>query len=260
MRIWMVGLPVIMLAGTIGCAHNNTTAPASGIPLLSTSSAEKPATLNDRQTADVQIALARGVEKQGNPAQAIAAYEEAVKHDPHRGDALLRLAVLHDREGKFKESASYYEKALKESKGAADVHCNYGYSLYLQRRWAEAENHLRESIAKNNDNPQAHNNLALVLARTERGNEALGEFQRGGNSEAEAHANLGYVLTLDGHWEEARQEYGRALAVNPSLELARTGLKKLDTLATYAEARATAAAVAFSTPPATASVPTAANK
>lgn len=246
MRIRPIDCLLFCLACTAGCTHAPT--PAGGIPLLSTNASEKPATLDDRQAADVQIALARGIEKQGNHDQAIAAYKQAIQRDPHRSDAMLRLAIMHDRQGKFKESGSYYEKALKESKGAADIHCNYGYSLYLQRRWADAEQHLREAIAKSSDCAQAHNNLALVLARSERGTDALVEFQRGGSSPAEAHANLAYVLTLEGRWEEARQAYGRALAVNPSLEAAREGLKKLDTLAAYEQARADAVAVSAATP------------
>lgn len=243
-------LIVLGFAGMLGCQHTPT--PSSGIPLLSGQSADKPATLNDQQAADVQIALARNVEKQGNDAQAIAAYTDALQRDPHRADALLRLAILNDRQGKFKESASYYEKALRESKDAAVVHCNFGYSLYLQRRWAESEAHLREAVAKSNDSKQAHNNLALLLGRTERLDEARAEFRRGGSTEAEAHANLGFVLALDGHFEDARKEYQQALVLNPSLEAAKSGMKKLDTLAAYAEKRS-ADSVALGTPQASSS-------
>ena len=38
-------------------------------------------------------------------------------------------------------------KALKLSPGSPDIYCDMGYSLYLQRRSAEAEMNLRQAIA-----------------------------------------------------------------------------------------------------------------
>ena len=106
-----------------------------------------------------------------------------------------------------------------------------GYSLYLQRRWAEAEMNLRQAIAFDNKHSRAHNNLALVLAQNSRLNDALSEFHKGGSNAATAHANLAFVLTMERRWEEARAQYQLALAADPSSTELKTRLEQLDTLA-----------------------------
>ena len=144
--------------------------------LLSTS----PEKIGRRQNANVQVAMGRTSEQGGNLETAIAAYTEALKNDPHRADANQRLAVVHDRLGRFQESAGYYAKALAEAPGDAEIFCDKGYSLYLQRRWAEAEICLRQSIALKPKLARAHSNLGLLLVRDEKVDEALAEFRAAG--------------------------------------------------------------------------------
>ena len=105
---------------------------------------------------------------------------EALKNDPHRADANQRLAVVHDRLGRFQESAGYYAKALAAAPGDAEIFCDKGYSLYLQRRWAEADMCLRQAIALKPRLARAHNNLGLLLARDGKVDEALAEFRAAG--------------------------------------------------------------------------------
>ena len=100
-----------------------------------------------RQDANVQVAMGRTAELEGDFDTAMAAYHEALKNDPHRADANQRLAVVHDRMGEFKESAPYYAKALAVAPGDAEIFCDKGYSLYIQHRWAEADVCLRQAIA-----------------------------------------------------------------------------------------------------------------
>lgn len=221
-----VGL-VLALGGTVlgGCQSSGP----SGWAELALVRPDHGGRVSDRQAADVQVALGRTYEKHGRPDLAVAAYTDAVKRDPKRTDAYVRLAILNDREGKFKESAELYRKALQTSPGNADIFCDMGYSMYLQRRWAEAEMNLRQALALKPDHARAHNNLGLVLAHTDRAEEALAQFRKAG-TEAEAHLNLAFALTLDQHWDEARAQYELALAANPSLEQAKNGLRELDNL------------------------------
>jgi tetratricopeptide (TPR) repeat protein len=182
------------------------------------------------QEADVQISMGRVAEKQGNLDQAMGAYRAALTRDRSRADAYLRMAVLHDKQGKFRESADLYRKALALRPGDPDVYCDMGYSYYLQRRWAESEMNLRQAIAVDRDHRRAHNNLALLLAHDSRLDDALAEFGRAGSNPAESHMNLGFVLTMERRWELAQAEYQRALALDPSSQLAKDRLGQLNTL------------------------------
>src|SRR5262249_39428877 len=159
--------------------------------------------------------------------QALAAYQEALRRDPSRGDAALRAAALLDQQGKFAESEECYRKAEAARPGSADVACNRGYSLYVQQRWDEAEAALRQALARQPDHRRAHNNLGLVLARTGRAEEALGEFRKAGLDEADARVNLAFALTLQQAWPQARAEYARALTADPSSAPAKRGLEEL---------------------------------
>jgi Flp pilus assembly protein TadD len=105
-----------------------------------------------------------------------------------------------------------------------------GYSLYLQRRWGEAEMNLRQALALKPSHSRAHNNLALVLAHGERLDEAFAEFRKAGCTEADARVNMAFVLTLERHWPEARRHYERALAADPSSTPAKKGLEQLSVL------------------------------
>ncbi len=133
-----------------------------------------------RQDANVQVALGRNAEIEGDLDTAMAAYNEALKNDPHRSDANQRLAVVHDRLGRFQESAGYYAKALTAAPGDAEIFCDKGYSFYLQRRWAEADMCLRQAISLKPRLARAHNNLGLLLARDGKFDEALAEFRAAG--------------------------------------------------------------------------------
>src|SRR5207253_9547824 len=114
---------------------------------------------------------------------------------PSRVDAVARLAVLCDQQGDFTESARLHRQALAAEPANADGYCDYGYSLYLQRHWPEAEAALRQAVAIAPDHRRALNNLGLVLARTGMQSEALAAFRKAGCTEADAHANLAFALT-----------------------------------------------------------------
>ena len=177
---------------------------------------EPQANLTAAQQADMQIAMGRMTENQGDLVGAMASYREALGRDQKSAEAHTRMAVVHDKQGEFRESAELYRKALKLSPGNPDIYCDMGYSFYLQRRWAEAEMNLRQAIALNANLARAHNNLAMLLVRDMRIDAALEEFRKGGSDEASAHANVAFVLTTENRLEEARKYYEFALAANPS--------------------------------------------
>jgi hypothetical protein len=70
----------------------------------------------------------------------------------------------------------------------------------------------------------------LLLARTNRPDQALEEFARGGCSLAESRANLAFALMLEKRWGDAQKQFSMALAADPDLEAARNGLDTLHAL------------------------------
>jgi Flp pilus assembly protein TadD len=183
--------------------------------------------LTKRQVADVQLSLAQSLEREGELNAALDAYREVAEKHPQRATACWRMAVLHDRQGNVLESEGLYRRALKAEPTNPDIRCDFGYSLYLQKRWAEAEDQLRQAVASKSSHRRAHNNLGLLLAQTERLDEALVEFRQAGCQEAEARANVAFVLTLNHRWDEASAQYELALDANPGSAAAKAGLESL---------------------------------
>ena len=218
------------LIGLVGC-HQVPSRPGAPSPLgFGNEPKGGGTTITPAQEADVQISMGRVAEQRGDLDQAMAAYRAALDRDRRRADAYTRLAVLHDKQGKFRESAELYRKALALRPGDPDIFCDMGYSFYLQRRWAEAEMNLRQSLAVNPEHRRAHNNLALLLVRDNRLGDALAEFGKAGSDPVQAHMNLAFALTIDQRWESARAEYQRALALDPSSQLAKARLDELNNL------------------------------
>jgi Flp pilus assembly protein TadD len=216
------------LIGLAGCQQLSSRPGASRASWKNGTKTEGPIT--PAQEADVQISMGREAEVHGDLEQAMAAYRAALLRDDRRADAYLRLAVVHDKQGKFREAAEFYRKALTLRPGDPEIYCDMGYSFYLQRRWAEAEMNLRQALAVNPSHQRAHNNLALVLVRNDRLEDALAEFRRGGSDPAQAHNNLAFALTMDRRWDAARAEYQRVLALNASSPVAKARLDQLNAM------------------------------
>ena len=85
----------------------------------------------------------------------------------------------------------------------------------------------RATIAVNPESWMAHNNLAILLLKNERVDEAIGEFQeaiRLDPNYAEAHYNLGNAFLRQSRFAAARPHYEKALELNPNIAAARTNL------------------------------------
>lgn len=183
------------------------------------------AKVSRRQAADVEIAMGRTMEDSGDVAGAEAAYTRALEKDPRRADAEARLAVLAHGRGDAAASDEHFEKALKLAPDDPEILCDRGYSLYLRRSWADAEAHLRKSLARDPRNARAHNNLGLALARQGDREGALAEFARAGLDRGDAQANLALATAMEGRVDEARELYAAAVAAKPDSPAAREGLR-----------------------------------
>ena len=186
-----------------------------------------PAPITKERKLDVQMAVARSCENDGNTEQAIQVYQEVVKKDSRRAEAYHRLAILYDLKGDPQKAHEYYTTAIQKAPKNADLYCDLGYSCYLQRNWAEAEVNLRKALEERPGLARAHTNLGLLLGRTDHATEALAEFSQAGCDEAAARCNLAFALTLEEHGQEARQQYELALAANPNAAAAKQGLAAL---------------------------------
>lgn len=187
-------------------------------------------TLSDEQTFDVEFAMARTLEQQGDLTRAERAYRALLERKHDRPYVFHRLAVVCDRQNRFQDAEQNFKRAIALEPRDSVLLADYGYSLYRQRRWVESEQYLRQAVANDPADSRAHNHLGLVLCQVERRDEAIGEFLRAGCTEAEAHVNLALVLTMNDRFEEARHEYAIASQIGVSSPEAIERARQLDKL------------------------------
>ena len=180
--------------------------------------------LNNKQKADIQMALARSLEREGHADRAKKIYAQVIRKDASRADAYHRLAIIHDKNGESDKAIRNYRAALKRDPDNAQLHADLGYSHYLRQEWKPAEASLRKAIQLDGESARAHNNLGLLLARTGRDSQAIAEFTRAGCTEAEARSNLGFTQMLANNWKGARGQFEMSLAADPSSRNSREGL------------------------------------
>ena len=183
--------------------------------------------LTGSQVSDIQISLCRTLEQQGNLERARDGYRKLLQSDPKSSVAAWRLAVIHDRLGEIDKSEPFYRQAVEADAKNVELLADYGYSLYLKRRWAESEKILSEARRLEPKNARVQNNLGLLLAQTDRSEDALAAFRRAGCREAEAQSNLGLVLAINGRDESARKAFEKSLAIRGDGKTAKQGLTAL---------------------------------
>ncbi|QGJ69263.1 Hypothetical protein PBC10988_9330 [Planctomycetales bacterium 10988] len=176
----------------------------------------------------LQFTIARSLEKEGKNSEALGAYDKCIKLGKNDAEVYHRMAIVYDKIGEHLEAREFYKKALEKKPGDPEIYCDMGYSMYLQRRWSEAEMNLRQALAVDKFHGRSYNNLGLVLVRQNQVDEAVACFHRGGCSEEEVHTNIAVGLAMDGNLEKAREHYEYALNANPGSQTAKMGLARLD--------------------------------
>jgi tetratricopeptide (TPR) repeat protein len=137
---------------------------------------------------------------------------------PRDAGAAYALGVLYAEMGRTGEAERAYRKALALDPGHADARVNLG-SLYLAMgRPGSAEAEYRRAIMAQPGHALAHYNLGRILEGRRDWAGALLEYDQalGGDSGLDrAWNNRGVVLARLGRLEEAREAFGRALALAP---------------------------------------------
>ena len=188
-------------------------------PVAPASAGATPAATPGADLIEGQLALARLCERRGEVDQAEEYYNGLLKKTPQDARPHHRLAILAVQKGDFARAEEHYRVALAAAPNDVELLSDVGYTLYLQRRLPEAEACLRRALTLEPTHASATNNLALVVGTEGRFDEALMLFKRA-NPEAEAYANLAYVMAQNGQTARAQDTYLKALTLDQNLRVA----------------------------------------
>jgi tetratricopeptide (TPR) repeat protein len=118
---------------------------------------------------------------EGHTEEAVAEHERALALDPSNADAAYMLGVDHLFLGRFDKSLEYFEKAIQISPYDPALVYWYGSEAWTNfglKRYDQAIELARRSIAINPNNPYSHLALVAALALTDHDAEAREALQR----------------------------------------------------------------------------------
>jgi Flp pilus assembly protein TadD len=191
-------------------------APKANLPGAGDVTAAAPIQNNPLES---QFALARLCERRAENEQAEQLYKALLEKAPKDARLHHRLGVLSLQKSDFAQAEEHFCTAKSLAPPTAELLSDIGYCYYLQHRLPEAENALNDALRLEPTHAAAINNMALVLGKLGRTQESLDLFRRT-NSEAEAYANLAYVLAQNGELAQAEQLYLRALTLDNKMRAA----------------------------------------
>jgi tetratricopeptide (TPR) repeat protein len=175
--------------------------------------------------ADAHYTLGVLFWQKGDFDKAIAELQEAIRNQPSYAEAYYTLGTVLKQQGKLPEAAAALREAIRLQPDFAGAHTTLAAVL---RQLGDAQGAAEEAkagakIAASTNNLQAarfstNSGKRLLAAGDVDG--AMAQFRSALNAEpsyAEAHYQLGLALRQSGQKDEAKKEFQRAAALDPSL-------------------------------------------
>lgn len=152
--------------------------------------------------------------QQGNPALAIAQYQNAIEADPSLFRIHYKMGEMFLKKGLPQDAIQHFQEFLKHDDHDALTFEGLGEAYFRMGKEEEAEASFRKAIALNPDRWQTRNFLGMLLDRQKRHQDALAEYEQGLRlrpDEATLLNNAGLAYYLLGRYEDAVPSFQRAL-------------------------------------------------
>ncbi len=154
-------------------------------------------------------------QKEGQYAQAFAAYQKTVELNPFHVEAYNNLGVLYKEVGETDKAIKHYRKALAIDPNYVKAYNNLGVVLIRQEKLTEATAQFEHALELNPKNLESYTNLGVIYRRLGRMPEAVRAFEAALSIDpehAESHYNLALLLEGQGRIAEAVAHYRRFVA------------------------------------------------
>lgn len=175
---------------------------------------------------EVQFSIARAHEQEGNLGAALQTYEALYQANPVNAQVCHRLGVTKLRMGNVTEGVTYLMEADALDPDNAEIAGDIGYAYIQQGNFELAEQFLRQSLNINPSNKRNVGNLAMAVGFQGNMEESYTVY-RTVMTDAEAHANLGFIYSQLGQTERSIEHYSKALDQDPSLKTAGEALVQM---------------------------------
>lgn len=187
-------------------------------------SGEKPGTV-DAALAGAPKEAVKHYEKalkaasEGEPGKAVESLERALKVYSDFAPALNQLGLQYLKLNQPDKAADALQRALKLAPEEFGPNLNYGIVLFYQKRFADAERHLRLALTKRESSAAAHFYLGRTLIKSgsyaDAEKELVKALELGGDGIDEAHRFLGGIYREMGDNARAVASLEKYLSVEP---------------------------------------------
>ncbi len=165
-----------------------------------------------------RYAMGRELERQGQPAAAIAAYRVAVSLDPQVTEAHFRMGRLYSAVGEHAHAAREYAAELRNQPGYRDARRWLGLELVQVGDTAAAIAHLESLVATDASDEPSWQALGFAYSAAGRAAQGEGALRRAlqlDAKDADAWRDLGVLMASRHRDAEARDAYARATTLDP---------------------------------------------
>lgn len=162
--------------------------------------------------------------------EALSLYEKVLNNDGNNFDALSGLVSVLNRQGNFSEATHRIEEAMRKQAGnkdlAAALHYLKAEVSLAQNNTDEAETHLKNSIAADEDYLPAYTAYASILIKKNQTAAAIGQYQKLVEKmpSASVYTLLGMIQESADNLPEAEKNYRKALELAPETPIASNNL------------------------------------
>jgi Flp pilus assembly protein TadD len=154
----------------------------------------------DRTRAREQLEKGKELYRNDQDAEAVLAFQEAVRLDPDLAEGHFRLGLGYESLGKREEGESEYKKAIAS------------YKKYLE---------------ENREDPEAHYDLGQTYAGLGQYSEAIREYREATKlkeDDPDMYYDLGVALTKLAQYDAAAAAFSKSLEIDPEYYRAQDGL------------------------------------
>ncbi len=183
-------------------------------------------------TAEVLLNIGRFGRQLGEHAVAEQALLDAAQLDPMSAETQTELARVLLEVGELAEARVHARQAIRLDADDAQAWNLAGRVAMKQSEWARAEGAFRRALELDPMNSMVHNNMGLLYVYTSRAPDAIDSLETAVELFAEdvpyfVYNNLGLAHEMAGNYEEARDAFSEAIAVNPSYARGSLNLKRV---------------------------------
>lgn len=181
MRSILLICAVWLLIFASGCKRSGqqSTNNSAGTPGVSNNLA------GDRTRAREQLEKGKELYRNDKDAEAVLAFQEAVKLDQNLAEAHFRLGLGYESTGKreeaeseFKKATAAYKKYLEDNRDDAEAHYDLGQAYAALGQYSEAIREYREATKLKEDDPDMYYDLGVALTKLAQYDAAAAAFSK----------------------------------------------------------------------------------